>query len=110
MKSKISHLVGSVHTAMCEKYKKSLVNYLNASDIYAGADNWDCVEISPFGRCMIAKRDVKANEIIFCDKPLFFGPRQQNYEKVKKKRFTYFENLFLFLICFSYFVFHVTKF
>lgn len=67
---------------MCEEYKNLLVKYLNDSGFTAGEDKWDIIENQLYGRCLIAKNDIEVNETIFCDKGLFYGPRQSNYEDV----------------------------
>lgn len=67
---------------MCEEYKNLLVEYLNESNVFPGVENWDIVEDPQYGRCLIATKDIKPNETIFCDRPLFSGPRSNNYEQV----------------------------
>ncbi|KAG5680405.1 hypothetical protein PVAND_009914 [Polypedilum vanderplanki] len=68
---------------MCDEFKSALVKYLIDAKLYTGDDCvWDIVEKEIYGRCLIAKRDIQANEVIFYDKPLFCGPRVNNYNKI----------------------------
>jgi hypothetical protein len=69
---------------MCEEFKSAIVKRLIAVDIYTGDDEcvWDIVEKETYGRCLVAKRDIQPNEVIFHDLPLFCGPRVNNYNKV----------------------------
>jgi hypothetical protein len=69
---------------MCEEFKSALIKYLTDAEIYTGDDEcvWDIIELPIYGRCLIAKRDIQVNETIFRDKPLIYGPRSHNYEKV----------------------------
>lgn len=67
---------------MCEVFKSALKNYLK--DLYPGDDKclWDIEELPVYGRCLIAKRDIQPNEVIFYDKPIIVGPRVNNYDKI----------------------------
>lgn len=67
---------------MCELFKTLLISRLKYRNIYTGEDKWDIIEMEEYGRCLIAKCDIEVNELIFCDFPLFHGPRNINYEKV----------------------------
>jgi hypothetical protein len=68
---------------MCEDFKSRLIKYLQDASIYIEDDCvWDIEEKEPFGRCLIAKRDIQVNELIFRDRPLLIGPRVNNYEKI----------------------------
>lgn len=67
---------------MCEIFKDKLIKYLTDKNVFTGENNWDIIEKEGFGRCLIAKRDIDINELIFCDSPLFYGPRNNNYDKV----------------------------
>lgn len=65
-----------------DNFKNVIINYLNRKNVYTGEDNWDIVENEEFGRCLVAKRDIEVNELIFCDRPFFEGPRNNNYVQV----------------------------
>lgn len=69
---------------MCDQFKSALINYLKKDNLYPGDDEclWDIQELPVYGRCLIAKRDIQTNEVIFRDKPLIVGPRVNNYDKV----------------------------
>lgn len=82
---------------MCEEYKNILIKYLTNAGIYCGNGNWDIIEDSQFGgRCLMANKDFELNEVIFCDKPLFYGPRGSNYEKVSDAFENKYNNYFKF--------------
>ncbi|CAO1397800.1 unnamed protein product [Diamesa hyperborea] len=69
---------------MLVMFKQALINYLkNASLCQSDEDCvWDIVEQEPYGRCMVAKRDIQVHELILNDKPLLIGPRVYNYDKI----------------------------
>lgn len=68
---------------MCEEFKNRLIKYLRDASIFTEDECvWDIEEREPFGRCLIAKRDIQVNELILRDKPLVVGPRVNNYEKI----------------------------
>jgi hypothetical protein len=68
---------------MCEEFKASLIKYLRDANIYTEDECvWDIVLKEPYGRCLVAKRDIQVNELILYDKPLLIGPRVNNYEKI----------------------------
>lgn len=68
---------------MCEEFKDALIKYLRDATIYTEDECvWDIVEKEPYGRCLVAKRDIQVNELILYDKPLLIGPRVNNYEKI----------------------------
>lgn len=68
---------------MCDEFKSALVKYLRDASIYTEDECvWDIVIKEPFGRCLIAKRDIQVNELILYDKPMFIGPRVNNYDKI----------------------------
>ncbi|KAL7038669.1 hypothetical protein ACKWTF_009650 [Chironomus riparius] len=69
---------------MCEDFKRALVDHIKNGNIYPGDDKcaWDIEELPVYGRCLIAKRDIEANEEIFRDHPLIVGPRVNNYIKI----------------------------
>lgn len=68
---------------MCEEFKSHLLKYLRDASISTEDEPvWDIVQREPFGRCLIAKRDIQVNELILNDKPLLIGPRVNNYDKI----------------------------
>lgn len=69
---------------MCEEFKNLLIKYLRDASIYTENDEcvWDIVYKEPFGRCLVAKRDIQVNELILYDKALLIGPRVSNYDKI----------------------------
>lgn len=69
---------------MCEEFKSALVNYLRDGSIITDDEPalWDIEYREGYGRCMIAKRDIQVNELIFRDRPLLIGPRVNNYDKI----------------------------
>lgn len=69
---------------MCEIFKSAIVNHLKNANLYPGDDKcpWNIVELPIYGRSLVANRDIQLNEEIFHDKPLFVGPRVNNYNKV----------------------------
>ena len=77
---------------MCEDFKRALVDHLKNGNIYPGDDKcpWDIEELPVYGRCLIANRDIEANEEIFRDHPLIVGPRVNNYLKVIYIKFIFF--------------------
>ena len=68
---------------MSDIFKSLIVKYLSQKNVYSGENNWDIIENEEFGRCLIAKKDIEVNELIFCDFPFFYGPRNNNYVQVK---------------------------
>jgi hypothetical protein len=68
---------------MCDEFKNQLIKYLREASIFTEDECvWDIEYREPFGRCLIAKRDIQVNELILYDKPLVIGPRVNNYEKI----------------------------
>lgn len=67
---------------MCEDFKNLLIKNLTNNHVYTGEENWEIVEKEGFGRCLVAKRDIEVDHLIFCDFPLLYGPRNNNYDKV----------------------------
>lgn len=68
---------------MCEEFKSLLVKHLRDASIFTEDECvWDIVEKEPFGRCLVAKRQIQVNELIFYDKALLIGPRVNNYDKI----------------------------
>lgn len=68
---------------MCEEFKSSLIKYLRDASIYTEDECvWDIEHKEPFGRCLVAKRDIQVNELILYDRPLLIGPRVNNYDKI----------------------------
>lgn len=68
---------------MCDEFKNQLIKYLRDASIFTEDECvWDIEYREPFGRCLIAKRDIQVNELILYDKPLVIGPRVNNYEKI----------------------------
>lgn len=67
---------------MCEEFKNFLIRYLRDAEIYTEDCVWDIEYKEPFGRCLVAKRDIQVNELILYDKALLIGPRVNNYEKI----------------------------
>lgn len=68
---------------MCEEFKSLLIKYLRDASLYTEDECvWDFTVMEPFGRCMIAKRDIQVNELILYDKALIIGPRVSNYDKI----------------------------
>lgn len=67
---------------MCDDFKTLLISYLREENIHNEEDVWEIVESEKLGRCLIAKRDLQPNEIIFKDKALFYGPRDNVYKEV----------------------------
>ncbi|CRL02052.1 CLUMA_CG015278, isoform A [Clunio marinus] len=68
---------------MCEEFESLIIKYLRDASIYTEDECvWEIIEKEPFGRCLIAKRDIQANELILYDKPLLIGPRVNNYDKI----------------------------
>lgn len=67
---------------MCEEFKNILVKYLSDGSIYNDDLVWDIEHREGYGRCMVAKRDLQVNELIFHDRPLLIGPRVNNYDKI----------------------------
>lgn len=68
---------------MCEEFKNLLIKYLRDASIYTEDERvWDIEYKEPFGRCLVAKRDIQVNELILYDKALLMGPRVNNYEKI----------------------------
>lgn len=68
---------------MCEEFKSLLVKRLRDASLFTEDECvWDIVQKEPFGRCLVAKRDIQVNELIFNDKALLIGPRVNNYEKI----------------------------
>lgn len=83
---------------MCEEYKNLLVKYLGQSNVYAGEEKWEITENPQYGRCLVAKKDLDKDEVIFSDRALFYGPRGHNYEKVRLKLSAL--QSFLIFVCF----------
>lgn len=68
---------------MCEEFKSVLIKYLRDASIFTEDECvWDIVYQEPFGRCLVATRDIQVNELILYDKPLLIGPRVNNYDKI----------------------------
>lgn len=68
---------------MCDEFKNQLIKYLRDASIHTEDECvWDIEYREPYGRCLIAKRDIQVNELILYDKPLVIGPRVNNYEKI----------------------------
>lgn len=68
---------------MCEEFKSLLVKHLRDASIFTEDECvWEIVEKEQFGRCLVAKRDIQVNELIFYDKALLIGPRVNNYDKI----------------------------
>lgn len=68
---------------MCEEFKNCLIKYLRDASIYTEDECvWDIEYREPYGRCLIAKRDIQVNELILFDKALLIGPRVNNYDKI----------------------------
>lgn len=69
--------------SMCDEFKNVLIKYLRDASIYTEDECvWDIVEREPFGRCLVARRDIQVNELILYDRPLLKGPRVNNYDKI----------------------------
>lgn len=68
---------------MCVEFKSALIKYLHDGSIPTADELvWDIEHREGYGRCMIAKRDIEVNELIFIDRPLLIGPRVNNYDKI----------------------------
>lgn len=68
---------------MSEEFKSLLLKYLRDASIYTEDECvWEIVHKEPFGRCLVAKRDIHVNELILYDKALLIGPRVNNYDKI----------------------------
>jgi hypothetical protein len=68
---------------MCEQFKSLLIKYLREAGVFTEDEVvWDIVHKEPFGRCLVAKRDIEVNELILYDAPLLIGPRTSNYDKI----------------------------
>lgn len=68
---------------MCEEFKSAILRYLHDGSIFTDGElMWDIEYREGYGRCMIAKRDIEINELIFYDRPLLIGPRVNNYDKI----------------------------
>ena len=61
-------------------FGNALKNHLGVlhNDTYPWALSYE----EPYGRGVVASRDIQENELIFYDKPLLIGPRVNNYEKI----------------------------
>jgi hypothetical protein len=68
---------------MCEEFKNTLVKYLRDNGVYTEDEVvWDIVYKEPYGRCLVANRDIELNELILYDAPILIGPRTSNYDKI----------------------------
>ena len=68
---------------MCEEFKNALIKHLHDEEIFTKDEVvWDIVEKEPYGRGLVAKRDIEINELIFYDTPILIGPRTANYDKI----------------------------
>lgn len=68
---------------MCDEFKSVLIKYLRDAAVFTEDECvWDIVEREPYGRCLVAQRDIQVNELILYDKPLLIGPRVNNYDKI----------------------------
>lgn len=68
---------------MSEEFKSRLIKYLRDASLFTEDECvWDIVYQEPFGRCLVAKRDIQVNELILYDKALLIGPRVNNYDKI----------------------------
>jgi hypothetical protein len=67
---------------MCELFENALVRHLRDREITTEDTVWEIVYNEPYGRCLVAKRDIEVNELILYDAPILIGPRTSNYDKI----------------------------
>lgn len=61
-------------------FGNALKNHLG--ELHNESHPWALTYEEPYGRGVVASRDIQENELIFYDKPLLIGPRVNNYEKI----------------------------